>query len=106
MKKLLLAACAAASLAVSAQPAFAEQIDTTTAGTSVNINPFGVSDTSTYGQTFTVGADDVLNSFSLYLGSNPGSPINFKAYVYAWNGNRADGAQLFASATRRVVRSR
>lgn len=95
MKKfLLIAALATSALAPAANAA---TIDTTQAFTGA-WSPFGVSDTSTYGQTFTAGAANTLNSFSLFLHGAVPSPIEFKAYIYAWNGDFATGPQLFASA--------
>jgi hypothetical protein len=59
---------------------------------------FGEPDTSTYGQTFTVGSDHVLNSFSLFLDGTPTASFNFEAYVYAWNGAEATGPALYTSS--------
>ena len=92
---------AAALIAIgSASAVQAEIIDTTVNGNGGDIWPFGNPDTATYGQTFVVGGDDVLKGFSLYLGGNVAEPFNFKGYIYAWNGSRADGAQLYESAVR------
>lgn len=66
---------------------------------SESIAPFGESNTATYGQTFTVtGTDTQLDSFSFYLNdsSNPDA-VDFRAYVYAWDGSKASGSQLFES---------
>ena len=66
---------------LAATPAIAQtNYDTTVAGGS-DIYSIGVPDTSTYGQVFTVGADNVLNSFSLFLDDQYGSSgsANFKA---------------------------
>lgn len=59
---------------------------------------FGVPNAATIGQTFTVGGDNVLNSFSLFLNDSISSPINFKAYIFAWNGTNATGSALYASS--------
>jgi hypothetical protein len=61
-----------------------------------NFTPIGIPNTSTYGQTFTVGADNVLNGFSMYLAGQ--ATFDFKAYVYAWDGAKATGPALFGSA--------
>lgn len=89
------AAAAAASFAVPASAA--TTIDTTGGAFAGDISPFGVTDTSTYGQTFAVGADNFLNSFSLYLSGSPQAAIQFKAYVYNWDGSKATGSALFSS---------
>jgi len=72
--------------------------------------PFGEANTATYGQSFTVGADHHLNSFSMFLDNPPAlvpgyPPVNlidgsvdFKAYVYAWNGAEATGSALYTSS--------
>ena len=88
---------ASALALVTAVPALADTAIDTTAPFSGDIQPFGEPDTSTYGQTFTVGSDNVLNSFSLYLDDTPDAPINFQAYVYAWDGSKATGSALFTS---------
>lgn len=60
--------------------------------------PFGESGTATYGQTFTVGSDRWLGSFSLYLQGELTSPISVRAYVQAWDGAMVTGPVLFRSA--------
>lgn len=69
--------------------AAASTIDTTP-GIDPNyaVAPFGVPDTATYGQTFTVGADNFLNAFSMYLNS-AGAGTKFKAYIAGWDGEKA-----------------
>lgn len=70
--------------------AMATTIDTTGAPISGSISPFGSSNTATYGQTFTVGADNVMNSFSLFLnGRQGGSALNLMGYVAGWDGSKA-----------------
>lgn len=71
-------------------------IDTTPSwdGTSY-IHPFGYPDTATYGQTFTVGSDNVLNDFAFWLDTT--ETVYFGAYVAAWDGNKAVGPILFDS---------
>ncbi|MGR3319062.1 MAG: hypothetical protein ACUZ8O_11365, partial [Candidatus Anammoxibacter sp.] len=63
---------------------------------------FGESDnaSSTYGQTFTVtGSETVLDSFTFFQDDsvNPDF-VDFEAYVYAWDGDRATGSSLFTSS--------
>ena len=60
---------------------------------------FGEPDTATYGQTITVGADNVLQSFTFQLTQQSGNPVNFQAYVMGWNDgtSRAAGPVLYAS---------
>lgn len=84
---------AAAMLAV---PASAATIDTSGAYVA-KIDSFGARSTPVYGQTFTVGSDNALNSFTFFLG---GGAVNVRAYVYAWNGNRAVGGAYYASDAR------
>lgn len=70
------------------------------------VRTWGVGNTRFYGQTFTTPTENILNSFSLWLGrasplsSTPPPSINFRAYVYAWNNvaRRASGSALFTSA--------
>lgn len=72
----------------------------TTGVSSGGLGSFGETNTATYGQTFTVtGAETVLDSFSFSFDdlNNPDA-VDFAAYVYGWNGNRASGPQLYASS--------
>ncbi|MHA6718367.1 PEPxxWA-CTERM sorting domain-containing protein [Sphingomonas sp. RS6] len=98
IKSFIAAATAAIVFAV---PASAQDIDLS-GPVADQISAFGVPDTATYGQTFTVGAENALNSFTMYLGGNEsagrdGGTINFRAYVYAWNGARAVGGAIYTS---------
>lgn len=61
------------------------------------ITPFGETDTATYGQTFTVGADNVLQSFSFFLGGFESEAVDFAAYVMGWDGAQAEGSILYQS---------
>ena len=98
LKMRVLATAVGIAVASSATPGLAAtSIDTTGAFTS-NWHPFGQPDTSAYGETFTVGSDNVLNSFSLYLDGQVASTLNFTAYVYAWNGSMITGSALYTSA--------
>ncbi|MCB1746385.1 MAG: PEP-CTERM sorting domain-containing protein [Gammaproteobacteria bacterium] len=69
-------------------------------GTSTYWNPFGESNTATYGQTFTVsGPDTVLDQFSFWYDDNLDSDfVDFAAYLYAWDGSKASGPALYTSA--------
>lgn len=68
-----------------------------------DIFPFGSPDTATYGQTLTVGADNVLNGFSLYLNANGSSdPLDLRGYVASWDGSKAIDI-LYTSATRTMA---
>src|ERR1700754_3640627 len=98
MKLDLFIGAAALALGLASAPAMAQDIDTT-AAYGADMDSFGTPNTATYGQTFTVGADNALNSFTMYLSGGSGSALNFQAYVYAWNGSRAVGNALFSSAT-------
>lgn len=94
MKKTLACLTAASLLALSSA-AQAELIDTTASYTS-SWQPFSDTDTATYGQTFTVGSATALDSFTLYLDSAAGT-VDFKGYVFAWDGAKATGSALYAS---------
>lgn len=89
----------AALLGVSAA-ATAEVIDNTAITSS--IGSFGAPNTATYGQTITVGADNVLNSFSMYLNGRPGASLNLRGYVAGWDGNKATDI-LYTSGTRTMA---
>jgi hypothetical protein len=65
-------------------------IDNTTIVLNASISPFGSTNTATYGQTFTVGPDNIMNGFSLFLnGRQGGSTLDLMGYVAAWDGNKA-----------------
>lgn len=87
-----LAALAAAS-AVSAM-----SIDTTPAWNgSHSVAPFGEPDTSTFGQSITLGAEDgELVSFTFFLSA---LDLDLRAYVIEWDGAKAVGPALFTSQT-------
>ncbi len=102
-KKMLYSAASAAVIAsfAMAGSAIAAPIDTTGASFS-GLGSFGESNTATYGQTFTVVAGSTqLNSFAFRFNDamNPDA-VDFAAYVYAWNGSRAVGPELFASGAK------
>jgi outer membrane autotransporter protein len=92
------AGLAALAAALAASPAAAQNIDTT--GSAVgDIQPWGVPDTATYGQTIvpTSGQTD-LKSFTFFVQQLSGGSVQFKAYVYQWTGTNITGPALFASA--------
>lgn len=93
----------AAAVAV-AMPAAAQ----TTIGASGGdtIQSWGKDNTQTYGQTITTPTDNILNSFSFWLGptstnyTSPTNPsLNFQAYVYQWDASlgHAVGPSLYTS---------
>ncbi|WP_346288044.1 PEP-CTERM sorting domain-containing protein [Zoogloea sp.] len=86
----------AVALTCSAGVASASLINTTTMPYSGSWAPFSDTNTATYGQTFKSGADTVLDSFTLYL-DHASRTVDFKAYVYAWNGSKAVGQALYSS---------
>ena len=69
--------------------AYAATIDTAPSWDgSTSVRPWGVPNTSTYGQTFTVtGSNNVLQSFSFQI-AQASTPIPFAAYVAEWAGGR------------------
>lgn len=63
------------------------------------IGPIGEPNTATFGQTFTLtGPDSNLEHFSFRFNDsiNPDF-VDFAAYIYAWDGSKAVGPQLFSS---------
>jgi hypothetical protein len=109
MKKLpsLLGAGILAMSLSTLTPAKATVIDTSgiEAG---NVLTFGPTTIATFGQTFTVtGADNFLDSFSLYLRTNDiitsspsftGLPLDLRGYIADWDGTKASNI-LFESTT-------
>ncbi len=88
-----------ASMALGA-PAGATVIDTT-GSFGGEILAFGDPNTATFGQTFTViGADNFLDSFSLYLWdrANGSGTLDLRGYIAGWDGAKASSI-LFESAT-------
>jgi len=91
-------AALAALMFVVGSHADAANIDTITGWNgSAAISPFGYPDTATYGQTITVANDGQtqLDSFSFEM--NLPNGVQFRGYVYAWDGSKATGTQLFQS---------
>lgn len=75
-------------------------IDTTPSWNGTDsIIPFGENNTATYGQTFTVGSDNVLNDFTFWLNDFDGQSdvVDFAAYVTEWDGFKATGSILYQS---------
>ena len=64
------------------------------------IHTFGEINTATYGQVVTVPAGtSYLNSFTFYLDDQLDPDfVDFHAFVHAWDGTKATGAQLYQSA--------
>ena len=70
------------------------------------VQSWGKDNTQTYGQTITTPTDNVLDSFSFWLGRtstnypDPSNPsLSFKAYVYAWDDvlSQATGPAIYTS---------
>ena len=74
-------------------------IDTTLSWDGTQIfQPFGESNTATYGQTFIVGADTQLDNFTFFMNDNLNTDtVDFEAFVMAWDGVKATGSILFQS---------
>jgi hypothetical protein len=79
----------------------ASMIDTVTGNTINGASPFGEPQNTTFGQTFLVGPDTVLDSFSFWVGENLNSHqvVSFNAYIMAWNGTTVSGPVLYQSPT-------
>lgn len=74
-------------------------IDTTGSWNGIDfVHNFGEFNTATYGQTFTVaGPETVLDSFTFYLDDFLNQDfVDFQAYVYAWDGSKAFGSELYS----------
>ncbi len=87
--------------AATISPLWAQTVLSSPGGTSVA--GFGKPEVQTYGQTITAPSDNILNSFSFWLGPADGlvnASLTLQAYVYAWNPvtSLATGSGLFASA--------
>ncbi|MBW4492144.1 MAG: PEP-CTERM sorting domain-containing protein [Oscillatoria princeps RMCB-10] len=105
VKNLAMAAAGAALLALGV-PGKAQAgtlIDTTPGWNgSSDITSLGEPNTATYGQTFTVGSDNVLNDFSFWVNDVPSAgpdSTDFAAYVMEWDSAnyRAKGDILYQS---------
>jgi hypothetical protein len=73
---------------------------------SKQIAAFGEPGIATFGQTFTIGDDHVLKSFSFWLrdDASPGQ-ADFIAYIVRWSGSSITGPILFQSAAFTVTSS-
>lgn len=97
MKTYLIAAAAAIGFAGLAHAA-PVTIDTTGAWNHNQvISTFGLPNSSTYGETFIAPSAESLDSFTFFLKQTTPAPIQFEAYVYAWNGTNATGPILYQS---------
>ena len=100
------AICALVAVLATTLAANAAPIDTLTGwnGTD-NIIWMGEPNTATYGQTITVGADNVLKNFTFRVRQDSGAPVKFQGYVMAWNDalSRATGPVLYSSTLRQTT---
>jgi PEP-CTERM motif len=81
-----------------AAQASATVIDTLTDwNNAYNVNSFGEGTTPTYGQTVTVPADNILDSFTFKLLQGGGNPTTIRFFVMAWGGDRVTGPVLFST---------
>ena len=97
-KSVTLVATLLTTLAAAAAPASAQDLSPTWWDGSSVIGSFGKSNTATYGQTFQVGGENVLDSFGFSLRHNfGGTDLLFRAYVMEWSGLRATGPVLYSS---------
>jgi hypothetical protein len=101
-KRLSMATAGAATIALGVAGTAQAQmiIDTTPSWNGTDfIQPFGEFNTATYGQTFTVGSDNILNDFTFFLNDFDGQSdvVNFAAYVAEWDGSKATGPILYES---------
>jgi uncharacterized protein with beta-barrel porin domain len=101
LRSTLLSAALAGIAAASSPVALAQNIDTTTQWNGANfISSWGVTNTATYGQTFTpTGTQFGLSNFTFYLAQTSGVPPRYQAFVYEWNATtqRITGSALFTS---------
>lgn len=90
------------ALGVTAQDAAAVPMIDTSGDTVVStLYSFGEPNTATEGQTFKVtGAETQLNSFSFRFNDYAPGVVDFAAYVYAWDGQKASGSALYTSGKR------
>lgn len=100
MKKIITNVILLAAIAASAPAIAATTINTTGGAGKYELGQFGGS--TTYGQTFTVGADTMLDSYSMYLTKFTSETLQFKSYIYQWTGNGVTGPALFTSSLQQV----
>lgn len=88
-----------AAATAQADPFVIDTVGGGTLGSGGVTNGPGSPNPATVGQTFTVSASATrLDLFTLYLRQTSGSPVTFQAYLYAWDGTKATGPQLYQSA--------
>lgn len=98
MTQAVFALAAILSLAAPAGAAAATVIDTRDDAVTSIIAPFGLPNTTNYGQVVTVPpGDTTLNSFSFRTVDVP-STVFMRGVVYAWDGTKATGPLLFESS--------
>ncbi|WP_310482203.1 PEP-CTERM sorting domain-containing protein [Chamaesiphon sp. VAR_48_metabat_403] len=102
MKNISLAIAGAACVALGGVSSVqaATLIDTGgNGGNGGTFSPFGETFNSSFGQTFTVGSDNILNDFTFWLNdrTNPDA-VDFAAYVMAWDGTKATGSIIYQSS--------
>lgn len=88
---------AALCLAGSATASAATVIDTRNDAETETVAPFGITDTTNYGQVVTA-PEATLNSFSFRV--LVPSTVVIRGEVYAWDGTKATGPALYESAAR------
>jgi hypothetical protein len=92
------------ALATFALPAAAASVIDTLSGWNGSdyFNSMGEPNTATYGQTITVGAENVLQSFTFSLRQTSSNPVQFQGYVMEWDQTltRATGSVLYTSGVR------
>jgi hypothetical protein len=88
-------------LLLAAGAALADTVIDTTPQADEPICCFGHPDTATYGQLITAPADDTqLDSFTFFM--NITGTVVVRGEVYAWDGEKATGPNLYESAPRTV----
>jgi hypothetical protein len=101
---ILTLALVVAALSVSAQPAAATSIDTTTSDVG-NVSSFGPVGVGTMGQTFTAsGPDTQLDSFSLYLRDGLGGvTLDLRGYIASWDSVNARASSILFESTTQTM---
>ena len=62
--------------------------------------------TGVFAQSFTVDPEySVLNDFSVFVNGHVGGPVNFRTYLFAFDGTYATGPALFTSAVQSATNS-
>ncbi|WFS62114.1 PEP-CTERM sorting domain-containing protein [Pseudodesulfovibrio thermohalotolerans] len=92
MKLTTLAFLLAVSIFCVSQPAQALTMGNLDNWANRAIGGLGESNTATYGQTFTLGEESSLDSFSFYVQNYniTADVVDFKAYIADWNGSNID----------------